>query len=269
MSAAALSAGTLPSWVRTLDLAGAGAMLDAARPGMDRAAFAAAADAALAQADPDYRRTLVRVLWDKLLDHDAHHVTDAPFLRLFQSGSPGQRHDLFHLRWSLSHPWTLLAARSLLLPALAVRELPLAPRGAGVLPTAAFTALVDQHIDPEIGEASRRKTRGCVIGALIELGSLEKAPGPARGGVLYLPRRARPDPLAVAWAVADQMGREGRVELADDQAAREAHVAAVCALPPDAVRRALDAGGGVGLFTRSHLAGVPRVRLAATAQDPA
>lgn len=267
----------LSSWVRTLDLAGAAAMLDAARPGMDRAAFAAAADAALAQADPDYRRTLVRVLWDKLLDHDrapggdpgAHRVTDAPFLRLFQSGSPGQRHDLFHLRWSLSHAWTLLAARSLLLPALAVRELPLAPRGAGVLPTAAFTSLVDHHIDPGVGLASRRKTRGCVIGALVELGSLEKAPGPAHGGVIYLPRRARPDPLAVAWAVADQMGREGRVELADDQAARDAHVAAVCALPPDAVRRALEAGVGVGLFTRSHLAGVPRVRLAATAPDPA
>ena len=237
----------LSSWVRTLNLdEGAAAVLDAAVPGMDLDEFEADADCWLHQEDPAYRKLLIKLIWDQFLARDDDgRIVNSAFLQLFKYGSLGCRHDLFYVRYGLSQPWTLLAAKELVAPARARGDAEGAKADAGALETADWDKLVDEHIDPARGPSSRKKTRGTVAGVLVQLGTLERV------GRKLVARHGTPDPLAFAWTVwwelvAQEVG-EARVE---DLVATSA-AAYIFAPTVDDARAALDEAVEKGLFTAS------------------
>lgn len=236
----------LSSWVRTLNLdEGAAAVLDAAIPGMDLDEFEADADCWLHQEDPAYRKLLIKLIWDHFLakDDDGRLVNSA-FLQLFKYGSLACRHDLFYVRYGLSQPWTLLAARELVHPARAQRAAaPPDDEDAGALSTADWDAFVDEHIDPARGPSSRKKTRGTVAGVLVQLNSLERV------GRRLVARHAEPDPLAFAWTIWWEMAHRELAEWTVGEALSESAAAYVFAPRREHAEAAIEEAVQKGLFT--------------------
>ncbi len=247
--------GPLSSWARTLNDVEGSAAMDAAIPGMSREEFEADADVWLPQSDPGYRKTLMRLAWELMLDRDEHDlIRDSHFLRLFKRGSLESRRDLFYVRYGLSKPWTLLAAREVLAPARQAREASDGEGEAGWVTTETWDQFVDTYIDPSKGSSSRNKTRGTVVGVLNKLGGLVRKAG------YTLPIRGEPDPLAFAWTVAWEMEACGVDEVSEAWALTESAAAMVFAPDEAGGHAALAAGVDKGLFRRADDEGTPSLR---------
>jgi len=188
----------LRSWTRNVPAEEALALLDLAVAGHTREDWESAAEAALDHGDPAYRRTLARLVGRMFLDVDDGLILDSTFLRLIKDGPDRRRSDLLAVRYALAHIWPLEAARRLV-------RARLRPGGECDVDIADWDELVDKLIETDASPASRRKTRSTVIGALVSLGVAERsaaATGPVRL------REGRPDPLAFAWAVTEQLSGE-------------------------------------------------------------
>jgi hypothetical protein len=220
----------LKSWTRTVPEHEGLALIDLAEPGMSVDAWRAAADAALPHADASYRQTLTRIVLRMLVDVDGDVLIDTPFRRLVVSGSPRLRHDLFYARYGVAHPWTLLALGQVVLPRLDADE-----DGARV-GIDEWDAFVLRFVEEGTSEASRRKTRSTVIGALQQLGVVDRE-GPSHAPTRL--RRGDPDPLAFAWVLADQLAGQLLPAVSVEWATTRSDAAWLFALRPDAAERCL------------------------------
>lgn len=254
----------LPSWTTTLNEPEAMLLLDLAHPGLALDAWRIAAHDALPQAAPLRRRVLVRLAQNLLLDHDGRAIVSSRFLQLFQAGGPRQRHDLVCGRAYLLNPWLVPAAQTLVLPRLAEAEQPLARRGADRLAPRQVADFVHARGAPGLSPSTRARTASAVLGALVDLGAVVRG-ATSRDDCTV--RRATPDPLAFGWLVAWQLRAAGRTEATDDWAVHHSAAALGFAVAPDHGRYCLETAIRAGLFERSYLAGIPRVRLPAADEE--
>ena len=77
-------------------------------------------------------------------------------------------------------------------------------------------AIVARHIDPNIGESSRKKTRSTIVGLFRKIGSLEQN-GSSRDPLQV--RRTQPTPLAFGWVIAEQLRQTPDREVTEQWAA--------------------------------------------------
>lgn len=214
----------LRSWTRNVPESEGLILIDLARDGMTVADWRTAADAALPHGDASYRQTLIRLVQRMFLDVESDAIVETPFLRLIQDGDAEQRHDLFFARYALAHPWTLLAARQLVLPGL------LTSGEGATVSSEDWDAFVARFIEDKASDASRRKTRSTVIGTLMQLGVLERDGSSSSPTRL---RRGQPAALAFAWAVCDQMVGELRPREHLDWATHRSDAAQLFAILPE------------------------------------
>jgi hypothetical protein len=229
----------LKSWVRTLNEVEGMLLLDIARPGMLLEIWRQEAHVVLTQATSSYRTLLINLVERVLLDTDGKRILGSPYLSTFQSGWPQLRAQLFLARYGLAHPWTALAAHEILAPARLASDEP-------IVALAEFDALVARHIDPKIGESSRKKTRSTVVGLLKKLGCLE-ATGSTRAPLKVC--SILPAPLVFGWSVGAQF-------LIDPTprsirwSSRSSNAAALFGPPPEYARRCVEAAVSAGMIAR-------------------
>ncbi len=229
---------SLKSWVRTLNEVEGMLLLDAARPGMLLETWRQDANAALTQDDSSYRTLLIKMVERMLLDTQDDRILGSPYLSTFQSGWPQLRAELFLVRYGLAHPWTSLVAHELLAPA---RD-----SGEELLELAAVDEFVARHIDPGIGESSRKKTRSTVVGLLRKLGCLE-ATGSSRAPMQVC--TVLPAPLVFGWMVGAQLAEE-QAPRTIRWASRGSTAAALFGPPPEYARRCVEAAIQAGMIAR-------------------
>ena len=219
------------------------ALLDVASPGKLLESWRLEADQVLTQEDGNYRALLIKMVERLLLDHDGERILDAPYLRLFQSGWPQLRRELFLVRYGLAHDWTRLAARELIAPVLRTtgEEEPL-------LELSTWDEFVSRHIDPAVGESSRKKTRSTMVGWFKKIGSLEPTGG-SRSPLRI--RTTTPAPLAFGWALYHQLGAPPAAELTMRWAVTQSDAALIFCTSPDYARRCVEAAVQAGLLTRA------------------
>ena len=254
----------LGSWTRTMNEAEGMQLLDLAEDGLRVADWAAIAHDELPFPKADRRNDHIRLVRRTLLDLDADEadpdarIVASPYLLAFQSGNGRRRRDLLWGRFALDRPWCLRAMQALVLPALAEADEPLAARDADLVPAPAWDAFVDQNVLPT-GDVARRKTVTEIHRLLDRLGSLQKVGGNTHYETRA--RHARPDPLAFAHLVVLQMRRDARTEAPETWFLHQSEPALLFAVSEAESRRAIELGVEHGLFARSTLAGVPRLRL--------
>ena len=234
----------LKSWVRTLNEVEGMLLLDVARPGMKLEQWRREADGALTQSEGSYRTLLIKMVERILLDTDGDKIVDSPYLRAFQSGWPELRAQLFLVRYGLAHPWTALAAHEILVPARAAEP----PEGedAPLVEVAVWDEFVARHIDPAIGESSRKKTRSTLVGLFKKLGCLE-ATGSGRAPLKV--HTIRPAPLVYGWAVGEQLKHDPTPRTIR-WASRSSNAAALFGGTPELGRRCVEAGIRAGMIAR-------------------
>ncbi|MEL6347886.1 MAG: hypothetical protein AAFV53_32570 [Myxococcota bacterium] len=242
--------GNLKSWVRTLPEPEAMTLLDLARPGVRLELWRQEADATLTQEDASYRTLLIKMVERMMLDHDGERILDSRYLWHFQNGWPAQRMDLFLARYGLAHPWTALAGRELLLPALSTAEARDAPEDAGFIELSDVDAFVARHIDPNIGESSRKKTRSTIVGLFRKIGNLEQN-GSSRDPLQV--RRTQPTPLAFGWVVAQQLRQTPDQEVTEQWAASHSKAMALFTPTDSYAERCVEAAVTAGLLKRPLL----------------
>lgn len=219
-------------------------LLDIARPGMSLECWRKESDFALSKDDASYRTLLIKMVERILLDTDGECILGSPYLCAFQSGWPELRAQLFLARYGQAHPWTARAAHEILAPARAAAqqenlEFP-------TVSLATWDEFVARHIDPSIGESSRKKTRSTLVGLLKKLGCLE-ATGPGRAPLKVC--TMVPAPMVYGWLVGAQ--------LADDPtprstrwASRSSNASALFGVHPEFGRRSVEAGVRAGMIGR-------------------
>lgn len=230
----------LKSWVRTLNEVEGMLLLDVARPGMLLEVWRKEANAALTQDDASYRTLLIKMVERILLDTDGERILPSPYLHAFQSGWPGLRTQLFLIRYGLAHPWTAVAAHEILAPARARGE------EETLVEVAEWDALVARHIDPSIGESSRKKTRSTLVGLFKKFGCLEAA-GAARAPLRV--HTIQPEPLAFGWAVGAQL-KADPTPRSIRWASRSSNAAALFGVSPEFARRCVEASVKAGMISR-------------------
>jgi hypothetical protein len=237
----------LKSWVRTLNEVEGMTLLDLARPGLRLSLWRQEADNALTQADANYRSLLIKMVERMLLDHDEERILDSRYLANFQAGWPQLRMELFLIRYGITHPWTALAGRELLQPALqAAQE---AGQEAKVT-LKDFDTFVDKHIDPAIGPSSRKKTRSTIVGLFKKLGVLSSAG--SRSPLMI--HQTTPSPLAFGWAVAHELSTLDTPLVTEQWAATSSAAAAVFLPPREYAQRCLEAAVSDQMIMRPPLA---------------
>lgn len=229
----------LKSWVRTLNEVEGMLLMDVARPGMLLEIWRQEANAALTQDDSSYRTLLIKMVERILLDTDGERVLGTPYLSMFQSGWPRLRAQLFLARYGVAHPWTALAAHEILAPARLASEEP-------IVELAEFDALVARHIDPNIGESSRKKTRSTVVGLLKKLGCLEST-GSSRAPLKVC--SILPAPLVFGWTVGAEL-RDDPTPRSIRWASRSSAASALFGPPPEYARRCVEAAVKAGMIER-------------------
>ena len=234
----------LKSWVRTLNEIEGMLLLDIARPGMSLERWRKESDAALGKDDASYRTLLIKMVERILLDTDGENIQWSPYLRAFQSGWPELRAQLFLVRYGLAHPWTIRAAHEILAPARAAAqqedlEFP-------VVSLDTWDEFVIRHIDPSIGESSRKKTRSTWVGWLKKLGCLEST-GPGRAPLKVC--TCVPAPLVYGWLVGAQLEADPTPR-STRWASRSSDAAALFGVRPEFGRRAVAAGIRAGMIDR-------------------
>ena len=234
----------LKSWVRTLNEVEGMLLLDVARPGMQLDVWRQEANAVLSQDNTSYRTLLIKMVERILLDTDGERIVGSPYLSAFQGGWPDLRRQLFLVRYGLAHPWTALAAHEILAPArLSEEEEPL-------VELSVWDAFVSRHIDPKIGESSRKKTRSTLVSLFKKLGCLE-ATGSTRAPLKVC--TIYPAPMAFGWVVGEQLrklkGTEGASQ-APRWAALQSDAAALFGSAPEYARRSVEAAVAAKIITR-------------------
>lgn len=242
----------LPSWTRTLNAEDAASLLDLARPGMTLADWTEEGHRLLPQASAPRRRDLLRLVRQDLLDHD-EAILDSSFLRLFQGGSPHRRDTLLHGRLAARRPWVERAVDELIAPALAASQRPLAPHDSDLVPDNAWTDFIARHLRPGTPPEARQKTRTCVIRALRDVGVLTDGPQTRV-------RRGRPEPVAFAWLVGDELRRDARQEVPRTWASTRSFAARLFGVDPGYAEGCLDAGAAADILLTAQLMAQPLLR---------
>jgi len=230
----------LKSWVRTLNEVEGMLLLDIARPGMLLDIWRKEADAVLTQDGASYRSLLIKMVERVLLDTEDDRILDSPYLRAFQSGWPKLRAELFLVRYGLAHPWTVLAAHEILAPARQSDEEAL------MVELSVWDDFVSRHIDPTIGESSRKKTRSTLVGLFKKLGCLE-ATGSGRAPLRVC--TVHPAPLVFGWVVGAQLQHDPTPH-STRWASRSSNAAALFGPSPEYGRRCVEAAVRVGMVGR-------------------
>lgn len=243
---------TLPSWTHPLDLSLAGLLIEAGEPGLTIPEWHQRAHALLHQSKLDRRNIVIRTVREHLLDHREGVLLDTPFLRLFLEGSPARRHDLLVGRYLHGEPWVSLALDTLVAPALAAADRPLAPNDSDLVSGSAWDAFVLATLPPGTGRPSADRTRQSLQAALREAGVLLVTGGHRRETRVH---RTRPDPLAFAWLVAKELGDGSRGEVPEPWAQRDSFAARLFAPPTEYAAVCIDAGVDRGVLRRGLVMG--------------
>lgn|GEM_PF-2025188 len=255
----------LGSWTRTLNEEDALALLDAAHPGTSVADWEERGDRLLPQASPARRRELVRMVREELLDTREGVVRESTWLHLLQEGSSHRRLGLLYGRLWRSRPLVLRALDTLVHPALARVDRPLAPHDADLLDAETWDAFLRSVLRPEVPHEAFVKTRSTLQGALRSVGVLSIATASAAAPLsvtrarVTRARHGRPDPLAFAWVLAREVGERG--EEAEAWAARGSFAARLFATTPEYASTCVDAGVTAGLLRRGYLMGQGRLQV--------
>ena len=245
----------LPSWTRTLNEAEALTLLDHARPGMELARWSREGHELLPQASLPRRRELIRIVREDLVDHDGTTILESAYGRLVRTGSPHRRRGLLHGRLLRRRPLVEPALATLIAPALARADAPLAAYDADVIPGRAWDDWLYGVLRPGIPEEAFRKSRTTLQKALADVGVLTITGATAR---TTRARHAEPDGVAWAWVLAAELA-SGSPEISDTQAVRDSFAARLFGTRPEYGGSCIEAGIGEGLLRRSYLAGAPRL----------
>ncbi len=246
----------LTSWTRTLNQEDALTLIDGAHPGTSIQEWAALADRILPQGSPARRRELIRIVKDELLDLRDGVIVGSAWLRLFQDGSPHRRLGLLFGRLWRSRPLVLRAMEGLVRPALDVIDRPLAPLDADVIEAEAWDRFLRSTLRPDVPHEAFVKTRSTLQGALRDVGVL--AITGHRGRTLRV-QHGRPEPVAFAWVVANELLARG--EESEAWALHASFAARLFAPKADYASICLDAGAAAGLLRRGYLMGQSRLQL--------
>lgn len=189
----------MKSWTRTLNLDDAHTLLALAVPGTDQTSWTRACHDALPDLSMARRRELVRLLREGfLLWKDDGSIDRGLFLRVYADAPASGQIDLVGVQWALSHPLSLVAIESLVVPAL--------DRGEHDIPLADVETLVKAHLDTSSSE-SLRKTRTVLLGALEGIGTLvTRGTGQHRS---LAASRGEPHPVAFGYLVLRDLHERG------------------------------------------------------------
>lgn len=253
------SVACLPSWTRTLNESDALTLLDSAQPGQTVEEWASRGHEVLPQASLPRRRELVRIVRDELLDVSAGVIVESAFGTLFRAGAAHRRRGLLYGRLLAQRPLVEPALRSLVRPALARAEAPLAPPDSDLVEAADWDRWLRSVLRPGIPDEAFKKTRSTLQTAIADAGSISLTGNTARA---TRARRSEPDPLAFAWTLAVEVAKRGG-EGDEAWAARDSFSARLFAPRPEYAVSAIDAGVAHGLLRRSYLAGSPRILVGA------
>lgn len=251
----------IESWTRTLNEDDALTLVDLARAGLPLSAWTEDAHDALPQASRDRRTETIRLVREHLLDWvaadaDDPAIADTTWLRLMHDGAPYARVELLWGRYLFEHPWVRRAIDELVAPALAAADEPLSPRDVDRLDLTDWTTWVDRTLRPDVGPASRPKTRQQLQRALVRLGVLDIED--ARAGLTRV-RHARPAPVVFGWLVAHEMRLGHRIEMDLDHATCASRTARLLLPDPIYARQCLDDAVARGILRRGYLAGRARL----------
>ena len=250
--------GRFPTWTRTVATDDAGMLLDAAVPGTPLVEWRELGDRVLPQTSRPRRREAIRRVEADLLDHDGQAVVASSFLRLFQDGSPHRRRGLFAGRVGARSPLLGAALDAVIHPVLARADEPLAAPHAAHLRPEEWDAFLASVLPDGTGRPSLERTRQTLQRMLVRAGAISSRLNSYQVATV---RHGRPDTLAYAWTLADELRRVGRTEAPKDWALRDAFAARLFASLPEYAGACVEAGIADGLLRRSHLAGAPRIQL--------
>ncbi|MBN2195251.1 MAG: hypothetical protein JW751_20710 [Polyangiaceae bacterium] len=256
MGLALEAAEPLVSWTRTLNEEDAFSLLDAASPGVSVQEWVELGHRLLPQASHARRRELIHIVRDELLDSREGVIVGSAWLRLLQEGSPHRRLGLLYGRLWQRRPLVLRALDELVHPRLERTGRPLAPLGADLIEGDDWDRFLRDCLRPEVPSEAFAKTRTTLQGALRAVGVIEITDTRER---IYRVCHGRPDPLAFAWVVADEL--RGRGEASEAWALRSSFAARLFAPGPDYAAVCLDAGVSARLLYRSHLVGQAELHL--------
>lgn len=248
--------GFLTSWTRTLNEDDAQTLLDLARPGLGLDDWREAGHRLLPQPSVARRRELLRLVRERLLDHDGAVIVDSAFLGLFQDGSPHRRATLLHGRYLWHQPMLRPALEELIHPALERMDRPLAPDDADLVPAAAWDLALRRWLRPGIPGEALAKTRSTLQRALASVGVLEVTGNNARTTRV---RHGRPDPAGFAWLLAWELLAQGLTEVDEPWAVTSSFAARLFAPGPGYAATCVRAGVDAGLLRRGHLMGRARL----------
>lgn len=246
----------LTSWTRTLNVEDALALLDSARAGVLVKDWGERGDALLPQASQARRRELLRIVREELLDSRDGVIVGSAWLRLLQEGSPHRRRGLLFGKLWRRRPLVTRALDELVHPALERSDRPLAPHDADIIEGSAWDGFLRRTLRPDIPREAFVKTRSTLQGALRDVGVIESSGNHAR---VIRVVRSRPDPLAFAWVLAQDLLLLG--EESETWATRSSFAARLFAPRPDYASTCVDAGVSAGLLRRSYLMGHSRLHV--------
>ncbi len=247
---------SLTSWTRTLNEDDAQTLLDAARPGLEIEAWRELGHAVLPQPSRARRNDQLRLVRDRLLDHDDRVIQPSRFLDLFQQGSPLRRATLLHGRYLWHQPLVHRALDNLLVPAIERADRPLAPHDAAVIPSEDWDRALRAWLRSDIPVEALRKTRTTLQKALASAGVLAIEGNTTRTTTA---RHGRPDPLGFAWLLAYQLHVQGLDEVDEPWAHRESFAARLFAPDVGYAATCIQAGIDAGLLRQGHLMGRARL----------
>lgn len=246
----------MKSWTRTLNEEDALLLLELALAEPQLEAWQEQAHEKLPQASRARRRETIRIVERELLDIEGGRIRRTTYLRLFDEGRPGRRHDLLYGRLLFPNPWIRVALAELVLPQLAQTDEPLAPRDADLIPADSWDALLEGHLKSGTGAESVKKTRSTLQRNLANLGLLAVNGATTRETRV---RRAEPDELAFGWLLAHELVTQGRSEASLGWALSESAASRMFATPKSYAERCVDSAIAAGLLRRGFLAGSARI----------
>jgi len=245
-----------PTWTEMVTEQDALAALDLARPGLDLGEWQRQAHEYLDQPQQRRRQKVIRLVRERLLDHDGGQILDSAFLRLLRGGSPHLRAGLVHGRICFAQPLVASALDALVHPALARREAPLALQDAGLIRHEAWEQWLRGCLPADTGASAFDKTRSNVQKALANVGVLDLQANTRRR---IRAQRGRPHPLAFCWLLGHELVTGGRTEAPEAWALGQSFAARLFAPLPAYAATCLEAGIGAGLLRRGYLAGSARL----------
>lgn len=242
-----------PVWTQTTSFSDLAAVLDATRVGTPWSEWRTAMHAALPQAGLLRRKDILEFCRRHALEGRAS-VAPTRFLDLFQAGTPHRRRTLVLGRVAWGIPLVRQAV-DFLEPWRRRLGEPLLPEDSLVIPPSAWSEWIRSVTAKDPTTETVRRSLGNTISHLGACGSL------ALQGIR--PRttriqRAEPDPLAIAWLLANELRQTARSEASELELVRNSFAARLFCMSELAVAAALEEGVHAGLLSRSYLLGIPR-----------